>query len=782
MAQGQINFNLDSLDDVVLPDQVPSFEGGQFSNLRANLLQPNQSKLLVNADVDRLGKIRTRRGTIRLGTGPPSGVANTIIQGLVSYQTPTANYVVSANNGKIWKYTDGIPGTWTQIALGGIQDNADILIYRLGLINNPAVVGPPAIPEGYPIGATVLSVDGLPAMAAPILAPGEKLYFTNNLRTDYYEYTIASFTPGAHPPSDQITLEEPGLVFPVHDNWQFVVARPAKVNNGAGYPAGYTGAIAIDGYTGTANVGEYFLIKSENVSHRITAASGTPTTSITFATLPLQADYAASDATVPIVFAQGNDKLYFCDGVGAIYAWDGAMLMNISTLSMLDFLTGSALHQTRTTPPTGCKILIWFQNRLIASGIAAEPDAIYFSDYFDGTSWDKDYQKVRIGGGESDPITGLLAWTDYNLLVFKKNSIYVINLDPNQNPTPDDPTLLVASFSVKQLHKKIGCPAPLTAVQVGGGSTTPGSDVFFMDGDKKVHSIRRVLAAEQQQEVGQAVSLPIQDVLDTISLDHIDRACATYHNEHYILGYPSTRGEASGIYPNAIAAYNLLTQSWCGKWDNWRPTCFAMRTDLGSYSKMIFGESKIHTAADGWTETGNVLQWLDDVSLEDETTGTYQDYGHPIKTSILTRAFTGGDFYSFKTGLNVELEFDESVAEAVTVRVFLDKIEDTRHGPLTVLPFSTLTEQRLRLPVPGGPPLTLPFTLPSSPDLMRLAFDLQRYGTWRELQFLIESPSDKLAIRSIRLTFFIDSLRLQTVPLVGIPALDVPASPTGGGP
>ena len=127
--------------------------------------------------------------------------------------------------------------------------------------------------------------------------------------------------------------------------------------------------------------------------------------------------------------------------------------------------------------------------------------------------------------GESDPITGLLAWTDYNMLVFKKNSIYVINLDPSQNPDPDDPTLLVASFAVKQLHKRIGCPAPLSAVQVGGGSTTPGSDVFFLDGDKKVHSIRRVMAAETQQEVGQAMSLPIQDVLDTINLDHIDKAC-----------------------------------------------------------------------------------------------------------------------------------------------------------------------------------------------------------------------------------------------------------------
>ena len=100
-------------------------------------------------------------------------------------------------------------------------------------------------------------------------------------------------------------------------------------------------------------------------------------------------------------------------------------------------------------------------------------------------SWDRNYQKVRIGGGESDPITGLLAWTDYNLLVFKKNSIYVINLDPSQNPTPDDPTLLVACFSVKQLHKLIGCPAPLTAQQVGGGAPHPARTFSFWMGTKR---------------------------------------------------------------------------------------------------------------------------------------------------------------------------------------------------------------------------------------------------------------------------------------------------------
>ena len=66
------------------------------------------------------------------------------------------------------------------------------------------------------------------------------------------------------------------------------------------------------------------------------------------------------------------------------------------------------------------------------------------------------------------------------------------------------------------------------------------------------------MAAETQQEVGQAMSLPIQDVLDTINLQNIDASVAMYHNEHYILGFPSTRGANGGaLHPNAAVAYNL---------------------------------------------------------------------------------------------------------------------------------------------------------------------------------------------------------------------------------
>ena len=771
---GGVNWIIDATDDPLLPDGVPSFEGGQFSNLRANLLQPNQSKVLGNCDVDKLGKLRTRRGTKVLetttGSGSPDASPGNIIQGLTSYQTKDYNYIVAANNRKLWKWvgSSDYTGSWVQIARGGVADNEDIIICRQGQINKPLVAG--VSPGGYTIGDTELTVDhvgyvGLTAsgggtapsgIGSDIVAVGEKLYFQNNLRTNYFEYTIKEVNAGG--PTITITLEEPGLVFDVGDNWIFTVARPAKVNNAAGYPPSAL-SIAIDGYTGVPNANENFVIKSENTTRKVGAGS---TNVLLNFTPHLQDDWVAVDANVPIIFAQGNDALYFTDGINEIYGWNGNTtgdpnyyggLMKIGSHSILDDLAGN-FTASRTKPPKGVKSLLWFQNRLIASAITGEPDAIYFSDFYNASAWDQDYQKVRIGGGESDPITGLLAWTDLNMLCFKKNSCYLINLDPSQNPNPEDPTLLVSSFAVKQLHKLIGCPAPFTAVQVGGGSTTPGSDVFFLDGDKKVHSIRRVMAAETQQEVGVAMSLPVQDVLDTINIDHIDRAVAFYHNEHYIIGFPSQQGAAGGALPNAAMAYNLLTQSWTGVW-SWAPTCFARRTDLGSYSKLILGDWRANV--------GRVLQWMDDQSLDEETDETYQEFGGDIVTTIVTRAFTGGDFYSYKTGLNVEFEFDESVSHAVTVQVILDMIPQT--FPLRGLlapPFDTISEPRLKLP------FILPKTLPASPGLLRLSFDLQRYGTWRELQFQITSPAGKLAIRSIRLTYFMDTLRLQTVPPTGI--------------
>ena len=270
---------------------------------------------------------------------------------------------MAANNGKLWKFTGSDAVTpftgWVQIALGGVLDNAEMLIYREGTVT-----------ADYAIGVTALVVTGLPAVAAPLLAAGEKLYFKNNLRTDYYEYTIAAWDGG----TNTITLEEPGLVFEIQNGWGFVVARPARINHGGGYAGGYAGALVIDGYDGTVAANEEFIIKSENVKHKVTTVSGgPPTTSIdTWKGTPtdpvaagaLQGDWAALNATDPIVFAQGQDMLFFCDGVGPIYGWKetaaGGTLQNLSALEHGGLSDGfnPGAHVHRATGRVPCSIVV----------------------------------------------------------------------------------------------------------------------------------------------------------------------------------------------------------------------------------------------------------------------------------------------------------------------------------------------------------------------------------------------------------------------------------------
>lgn len=96
----------------------------------------------------------------------------------------------------------------------------------LGEINNAA---------GYPAGTTVLTVDGFGA--GELLAG---MWVTINGRP--YHVTVSN------DPATSITLEY-GLSAPVLDNDDLIVYDRGAVNNGAGYPIGYAGALTVDGFT-----------------------------------------------------------------------------------------------------------------------------------------------------------------------------------------------------------------------------------------------------------------------------------------------------------------------------------------------------------------------------------------------------------------------------------------------------------------------------------------------------------------------------------------------------
>jgi hypothetical protein len=703
-----LNFLIDTLDDEVVADGNPSFTGGQVSNERANLLEPTQSSLLLNCDLTKLGKLTTRQGSVRLGSGAVGD--GTMIQGICNFFTKDYNYLVAANNGKIWQWNGT---TWVQIATGGVLDNDDIEVLKIGRINNAT---------GYDVGSTVLTVD---TFLGPV-ANGDK--FVLYLRDKSFEYIVTAHTEtGGN--TTQITIDEPGLVDKAYDDdWLILKRLGGKINHTGGYSGGTT-TVAIDGITGALDNADFFIIKGEEVLHDITAhsESGGNTTSLTF-TPALQGAYVSSDTSVPIVFAKGIDKIFWSDGIGNIFSWDGQHTGNLANGNIYDLWDATIASENK--PPVAPKSLVWFQNRLIASAIPTEPDAVYFSDFLDATRWDRNFQQVRIGGGESDPVTAMVGWNDLNLVVFKQNSVYIVNCDPSQNPNPDDSTALVGSFAIKLIAKGIGCVAPQSAVQIGG----TGGDILFLS-DSGVRSLRRTVAAQSQQEIGAPLSFEVQDVIDRISQGYIQRSTAVYRNNRYLLALPLD----GATRPNYVLVYNIVTQCWSGTWTGWIPTCFDIQTPSGTPPSLCFGQSD-----------GTVFQWLDNTGADEGLTATYQDQGTAIPTRILSRAFIFGDLFSPKTGFNCEFEFTESRADVV-IQAILDR--ETQMGP--VGSFSTLSSPLVHLP------FTLPITLPSN-VLLRKQLDIQRYGQFREFQFDISSAADKLSLRSIKLSGFSDSFQLQT--------------------
>ena len=710
----QVILNLDQMDDPLLGDGTPSFSGGMVSNDQAHLIGETESSHLLNCDRSRLGRITTRKGTIPVGATPPGD--GPIIQGMTYYWVGNIKYLVVASGGKLYR-EDG-SGGWIEIATGGVLDNDDIEVFKLGAINHGG---------GYPVGTTSIVVGGL---NAPV-AVNDKLIIAADRST---EYTITSHTEVGGDAT--FTIPAPGLLVAVGDTDVVIVKRlGAKVNNPPdGYPAGTT-TINIDGITGVIASPDQFVIKGEEILRVITGHSETAgnTTSLSF-TPGLQAGFVASSTTAPIIFALGNNKLFWTDGVGDIFSWDGSHTGNLANVNPQDY-------PAKTPAPAGVKSIAWFQNRLIAAGPAATPEAIWFSDFLDATFWDPSFNELEVGAGESDPIVTVVPWMDMNLVVFKEHSIYVINMDPSQNPDPTDPTLLVGAYQIKLLTHYIGCASARSVAQVGG----QGGDIYFMGSDKQVRSLRRVIAAETQQELAQAVGFPLQDVFDRIS-PFITNCVAYYWNNRYMLALPLAEEE----YPTVVAVFDTSFNNWSGLWTGWAPTAMCAKL-LGEGNQVLaIGQSD-----------GTVLQWLEGTGISETDPHTYQD-GNDINypTAVLTRGYTFGSFYNWKTGMNVEFEFNDSAA-MITVSAMMDQTT----APGAIGTFDSTASL----------PLMLPFVLPAvipAVTFKRIQKDLQRFGQFREVQIYIYCPAGKFSCRSIKITGFLDSVQLQT--LQDTPTLDSP--------
>ena len=273
---------------------------------------------------------------------------------------------------------------------------------------------------------------------------------------------------------------------------------------------------------------------------------------------------------------------------------------------------------------TGAKYLTANGYRIFA---VVEPDTIYVSKILPAGSapfFGTTPLNIRIGQ-DSAPITGLYSWQDFNVLVFKEDSIWVVNANPG--PITPSATVDVSKFTVRQVSNRVGTVSHKSIAQVG-------NDAFFLARDG-VRSVTRVINAGMASTT-EPLSLPIQDLIDRINWSSANTACACYRDRKYLLSVPLD-GATS---PNTTLVFNTSTQGW-SYWTGVSPAEW-IYTDFGEpilscadsngfiaeyrdyvdLSNVVRGDyvdfldgAGVDDAASGWTDNGGYVQFDPDIDL-----------------------------------------------------------------------------------------------------------------------------------------------------------------------
>jgi hypothetical protein len=415
----------------------------------------------------------------------------------------------------------------------------------------------------------------------------------------------------------------------------------------------------------------------------------------------------APDASARMCLVQGLALLYLTNGVDDVRSWNGA---SFSTLAAV---------------PKG-RVAVWFTNRLIVAAVDGAPDTVYFSDLLDATAGYDATKQIRVGAGDGDPIVCLVPWTKTLLAVFKRSSIWVINCDPQAT---------VGQMTVDEVPLRIGCAARRGAVRVG-------ADVWFLANDMTVRSLARIMDGADN-DVAQPLSYPIADELEVINRTVADLACCTMYGSRFLLAFPSY----NATQPDTVLSFNLQLKTWEGRWTGWRPTCW-VQTYFAGQTRLAWGQSD-----------GRVLRWRDYTPPVSETDQDFSDAGAAVPTLMRTRNHTWGAAQNPKRALHCEVEFNQSMADEVTLTLVRDDVADS-------VPAVTLVsgEDGVELGLPG---------------VNRASLNLMHELPAREWGLEIAAPAGKLVVRTVQWSAFVDTVKLVAIPEF---ARDEPGAWTPGDP
>lgn len=406
--------------------------------------------------------------------------------------------------------------------------------------------------------------------------------------------------------------------------------------------------------------------------------------------------YTAASSTLQLEFAQMADKIYWVDGSGSAYRWDGSTVQASSAWSVA------------TQPPSACTVVGNHQNRLF--WFIANDQTMEFSDILDPNT--PNGNRVEVSGGDGDPLVGAKSWYDAVLVAFKQRSIWAVDIAAGVG----------SSAVLKRITDQVGCLSHRSIAKVG-------LDLFFLANDG-VRTVSQVFEKDQNT-IGDPLSFPINNWITRINRAYAHLSAGIFWNNRYLLSVPID----DSTYPNYTLVYHTVNKSWSGYWTGVSPMCWQVSAFSGIL-RLNIGNSD-----------GKVMQWRDYVPEETENTTTdYQDDGTDIPSTIITKAYNFQEFKNMKLGYYLEGEFSNSHA-TVTISAQVDG-----NGYSTIA--SNVATQ-----LQGGWtfPITFPLTMPAQ-GTKRSQQDLVQLGQFREIQPKITSSSGKLALRGVHLGAFIEPI------------------------
>jgi hypothetical protein len=368
--------------------------------------------------------------------------------------------------------------------------------------------------------------------------------------------------------------------------------------------------------------------------------------------------------------------------------------------------TGATFTYQITEPPQG-NIACWHTERVFKNNVNA-PDSLEISDILVPQRFPVS-NRLTIGS-DGEPITGLHSWDNRNIVVFKTNSVYVIDC---VGASP-------ANWTIQKVSSIIGCVSHWTTTQVG-------FDVWWLSREG-VQSLRR-LFQETQREITDTISAPVHNYIAQINWTIAAKASMEFYDNKVFLAFPSNLAAENDTW----LIYDTYHKVWVSEWCDAAPPNLMIRSRFGNEPGFYVG-----------TPQGELREYEDASKVDTDITLTESDIG----SYVTLRSFSFNDPISDKDLLNIQLEFTNSDA---LIDVWLS-INDMN--------FVQIADD-IRSEID---PLTIPFTIPavlSSGGQFKRAFNLLKYRGVSTVQVKLQTSANRMSIRSVTLSAFLRNMRIE---------------------